>query len=193
MLDTIDRTTKQAAGELQSSPTTSKRELIEATLREDPKKSDRAIAKALSVDHKTVGSVRAQIGVGNSPSGNPSASPDPVSLIARTLASNGLDPSDPALFPILTAAAHRKEKEFNPFDPNPADPDDLCLVAPERLGLACFVNTRNNVVIANGNERDGIDEMVQVNPADLPTLISRLREIQSEFADGEYSHDGARK
>ena len=183
MLDTIERTTEQPAGELQLAPPASKRTLIEAALREDPKKSDRAIAKALGVDHKTVGSVRGQLAAGNSPVGNPAASSDEVvGLIARTLASNGLDPSDPTLFPILTAAANRKEKEFNPFDPK-----DDCLIAPERLGLACFVNTRNNVVIANGNERDGIDEMVQVAPSDLPTLIRRLGEIQSEFADGDYA------
>ncbi len=90
----------------------------------------------------------------------------------------------PEPFPILNAAARTGEKKFNPFDP-----DDDCLVAPERLGLACFVNTRDKVVICNGNVRDGIDEMVQINPVDLDGLISRLREIQSEIRDGVYLRD----
>jgi hypothetical protein len=164
-----------------------KRALIESELRTDPQRSDREIARIVGCDHKTVGSARERLGIA-SPLGN-SAPPNVVGVIAHALSKNGLDPSDPTLFPILTAAAHREQNKFNPFDPNPADPDDLCLVAPERLGLACFVNTRNNVVIANGNERDGIDEMVQVNPLDLDALISRLREIQSEFRDGEYGHN----
>ena len=181
MLDTLERTIESAAAELPLDRSPAER--AEAALREDPKRSDRQIAKAIGVDHKTVGAARTRLGLANSPVGNPAASPDKVvSLIASTLAKNGLDPSDPTLFPILTAAARRAEPAFNPFDPK-----DDCLIAPERLGLACFVNTRNNVVIANGNERDGIDEMVQVAPSDLPTLIRRLGEIQSEFADGAYA------
>ena len=90
----------------------------------------------------------------------------------------------PELFPILNAAKRTGEKKFNPFDP-----EDDCLIAPERLGLACFINTRDNVVIANGNVRDGIDEMVQIAPADLDALISRLSEIQSEIRDGVYLRD----
>jgi hypothetical protein len=171
--------------------TAAKRALIEAELRKDPNRSDRKIADAVGhkIDHKTVGSWRAKLGLatplGNSPPPNMEA-PDIVRTVAVALTKAGLDPSDPTLFPILTAAANREERKFNPFDPK-----DDCLVAPERLGLACFVNTRNNVVIANGNERDGIDEMVQVNPLDLDTLISRLREIASEFRDGIYAEDVA--
>jgi hypothetical protein len=168
--------------------TAAKRALIEAELRKDAGRSDRKIAEAVGhgVCHKTVGSARERLGIaspGNSAPANMEA-PDVVRTVAVALSKAGLDPSDPTLFPILTAAANREERKFNPFDPK-----DDCLVVPERLGLACFVNTRNNVVIANGNERDGIDEMVQVNPLDLDTLISRLREIASEFRDGIYAED----
>jgi hypothetical protein len=181
MLDTLERTTESPAAELPLDQSPAER--AEAALREDPRRSDRQIAKAIGVDHKTVGAARARLGLANSPVGNPAASPDKVvGLIAATLAKNGLDPSDPTLFPILMAAAIRKEPAFNPFDPK-----DDCLIATERLGLACFVNTRNNVVIANGNERDGIDEMVQVSPLDIAVLISRLSEIASEFRDGVYA------
>jgi len=190
MLDTIERPT----AELQLD-TAAKRALIESELRKDPSRTDREIERVLNngnkngICHKTVGAHRRRLGLaspGNSPAAKMTAG-DVVGTVANALSKAGLDPSDPKLFPILTAAARTNEKKFNPFDPNPADPDDLCLVAPERLGLACFVNTRNNVVIANGNERDGIDEMVQVNPADLETLIRRLGEIASEFRDGCYS------
>jgi hypothetical protein len=172
MLDAIER----PAGELQFEQQPSKRELVEAALRADPRKSDRAIAKPLNVDHKTVGAARMRLGLVNSPVGNAAASPSVTNRHGVTLS--------PELFPILNAAKRTGEKKFNPFDP-----DDDCLVAPERLGLACFVNTRDNIVIANGNVRDGIDEMVQINPVDLDGLISRLREIQSEIRDGVYLCD----
>jgi hypothetical protein len=174
MLDTVERTAAADGDELFSPlpasarlDTAAKRALIESELRKDGSRSDREIAEVIKAaahgtcDHKTVGTVRRKIA--NSPA---------------------------ALFPILAAAAARDEKKkFNPFDPKPADPDDLCLIAPERLGLACFVNTRNNICICNGNMRDGIDEMVQIAATDIPALISRLREIQSEFDDGQYDHN----
>jgi hypothetical protein len=83
----------------------------------------------------------------------------------------------PALFPILNSP---KPEKFNPFDP-----DGDCLIVPERLGLAVFINTRDNVVICNGNVRDGIDDMVQINPTDLPVLIRQLGEILSEIHDAD--------
>jgi hypothetical protein len=173
MLDTIEKPAAESPL-LVELPT--KRELIEDALRTDPKKSDRAIAKTFGVDHKTVGAARARLGLINSPVGNAGASQTVTKRHAVTVS--------PELFPILNAAKRTGEKKFNPFDP-----DDDCLIAPERLGLACFVNTRDNIVIANGNVRDGIDEMVQIHPADLDTLISRLREIQSEIRDGVYLRD----
>src|ERR1700694_172610 len=174
MLDTIERTIEKPAAELPLVELPTKRELIEDALRTDPKKSDRAIAKTLGVDHKTVGAARARLGLVNSPAGNAGASQPVTSRHGVTLS--------PELVPILNAAPRTGEKKFNPFDPA-----DDCLIAPERLGLACFVNTRNNVVIANGNVRDGIDEMVQVNPLDLAALIARLSDIASEFRDGVYA------
>jgi hypothetical protein len=171
MLDSLEKPT----GELKLVELPTKRELIEDALRTDPQKSDRAIAKCLGVDHKTVGAARARLGA-NSPMGKPPASQSVTNRNGVTLS--------PELFPILNAAPRTGEKKFNPFDPS-----DDCLIAPERLGLACFVNTRNNVVIANGNVRDGIDEMVQVNPIDLAPLIARLSDIASEFRDGVYASD----
>jgi hypothetical protein len=173
MLSTIEQQSEAREGELFSPPapntTAAKRALIESELRKDADRSDREIAEIIRLshgkcDHKTVGAARARLVL---EAGAP----------------------DPSLFPILMAAAQRNEAKFNPFDPKPADPNDLCLIAPERLGLACFVNTRNNVVICNGNVRDGIDEMVQLAASDIPALISRLREIQSEFDDGQYDHN----
>lgn len=41
--------------------------------------------------------------------------PDVVRTVAVALSKAGLDPNDPTLFPILTAAANCKEKQFNPF------------------------------------------------------------------------------
>jgi hypothetical protein len=167
MLETIEKPTELPLVEL---PT--KRELVVEELRTNPNRSDREIGRICSVDHKTVAAHRKRLGIA-APLGtnSPPLSPSGVTL-------------DPALFPILNAATRTGEKKFNPFDP-----DDDCLVAPERLGLACFVNTRDNIVIANGNVRDGIDEMVQINPVDLEGLISRLREIQSEIRDGVYLRD----
>jgi hypothetical protein len=196
MLSIIEREPGATDGELFSPPAPSantiaaKRALIESELQKDASRSDREIARIVGCDHKTVGTARAKFspkaGIGDHVAATPG---DVTGIIAHALSSAGLDPSDPSLFPILTAAAQRNEKKFNPFDPKPDNPDDLCLIAPERLGLACFVNTRNNVVIANGNMRDGIDEMVQLHAADIPALISRLREIQSEFEDGQYEHN----
>jgi hypothetical protein len=166
-----------------------KRALIEAELLKDASRSDHEIARVVGnkICHKTVAARRREMRLANtrgnsSPPQTRAEAIDVVRLLSTTLAKNGLDPNDPTLFPILTAAAQRNEKKFNPFDPA-----DDCLVAPERLGLACFVNTRSNVVIANGNERDGIDEMVQVNPIDLPALIRQLGEILSEIRDGAYA------
>jgi hypothetical protein len=158
--------------------TAAKRALIESELRKDASRSDREIARAVGngICHKTVGAARERLGLANSPVGNAEASQPVTNRHGVTLS--------PELFPILNAAKRTGEKKFNPFDP-----DDDCLVAPERLGLACFVNTRDNVVIANGNVRDGIDEMVQIHPADLDGLILRLREIQSEIRDGVYLRD----
>jgi hypothetical protein len=173
MLDAIEKPAAESPL-LVELPT--KRELIEDALRTDPNKSDRAIAKSLGVDHKTVGAARARLSLAIPPVGNAGASQTVTNRHGVTLS--------PELFPILNAAKRTGEKKFNPFDP-----DDDCLIAPERLGLACFVNTRDNIVIANGNVRDGIDEMVQIHPADLDTLISRLREIQSEIRDGVYLRD----
>lgn len=182
----LDLLTKPETTELPLD-TAAKRALIESELRKDANRSDRKIADAVGhgICHKTVGATRERLGLAYTlENPGPSAPVDVVRTVAVALSKAGLDPSDPTLFPILTAAAGRKEKQFNPFDPK-----DDCLIAPERLGLACFVNTRNNVVIANGNERDGIDEMVQVAPSDLATLIARLSEIASEFRDGEYAAD----
>jgi hypothetical protein len=157
--------------------TAGKRAVIESELRKDPQRSDRKIAEAVGhgVDHKTIGAARARLGIAT-PLGNAAASQTVTNRHGVTLS--------PDLFPILNAAKRTGEKKFNPFDPN-----DDCLIAPERLGLACFVNTRDNIVIANGNVRDGIDEMVQINPTDLDALIGRLREIQSEIRDGIYLRD----
>jgi hypothetical protein len=157
--------------------TAAKRALIEAELRKDASRSDHEIARVVGnkICHKTVAAARARLRIAL-PLGNSAPSQSVTNRHGVTLS--------PDLFPILNAAARTGEKKFNPFDP-----DDDCLVAPERLGLACFVNTRNNIVIANGNLRDGIDEMVQINPLDLDALISRLREIQSEIRDGAYLRD----
>src|ERR1700694_1849777 len=131
MLDTIERTIEKPAAELPLVELPTKRELIEDALRTDPKKSDRAIAKTLGVDHKTVGAARARLGLTNSPAGNPATS--------RTVTNRHGVTLDPALFPILNSP---KPEKFNPFDP-----DGDSLIVPERLGLAGFVNTRDNVVI----------------------------------------------
>src|SRR5713101_3948209 len=170
MLDAIEK--PEAESPLD---TAAKRALIETELRKDAGRSDREIARVIGCDHKTVGSARERLGIA-SPLGNAAPSQSVTNRHGVTLS--------PELFPILNAAARTGEKKFNAFDP-----DDDCLVAPERLGLACFVNTRDNIVIANGNVRDGIDEMVQVNPADLDALIVRLRDIQSEIRDGVYLRD----
>jgi hypothetical protein len=159
--------------------TAGKRALIEKELRENPQRSDRAIAQAVGhgICHKTVAAARERLGI-NSPPLSPRASQGVTNHHGVTLS--------PELFPILNAP--KKTERFNPFDPRGEDKD--CLIAPERLGLACFVNTRNNVVIANGNMRDGIDDIVQVNPLDLEPLIARLSDIASEFRDGVYASDG---
>src|ERR1700694_3737906 len=95
MLDTIQSTIEKPAAELPLVELPTKRELIEDALRTDPQKSDRAIAKSLGVDHKTVGAARARLGV-NSPAGKPPASQSVTNRNGVTLS--------PELFPILNAA-----------------------------------------------------------------------------------------
>jgi hypothetical protein len=85
MLDTIEK----PAGELPLVEQPTKRELIEDALRTDPKRSDRQIALALGVDHKTVGKVRGKI----VPTASPPVSPPPPGII------------DPP-----------KEPDYDPFD-----------------------------------------------------------------------------
>jgi hypothetical protein len=179
MLDTIEKPT---GAELPLVKQPTKAELIQEELRINSNRSDREIGRVCDVDHKTVAAHRKRLGIATPPG---AANSPPLSTAASQTVTNrhGVTLS-PDLFPILNAAKRTAEKKFNPFDP-----DDDCLIAPERLGLACFVNTRDNVVIANGNIRDGIDEMVQINPVDLDGLISRLREIQSEIRDGVYLRD----
>jgi hypothetical protein len=173
MLDTVERT------ETTELPldTAAKRALIEAELRKDATRSDREIERAIGngICHKTVAAHRKRLGLA-SPLGNSQASQAVTNRHGVTLA--------PELFPILNSP---KPEKFNPFDP-----DGDSLIVPERLGLAVFINTRDNVVICNGNVRDGIDDMVQINPADLPVLIRQLGEVLSEIQDAEKedgSHD----
>jgi hypothetical protein len=159
--------------------TAGKRALIEKELRENPQRSDRAIAQAVGhgICHKTVAAARERLGI-NSPPLSPGASQGVTNHHGATLS--------PELFPILNAP--KKPERFNPFDPRGEDKD--CLIAAERLGLAVFVNTRENVVICNGNIRDGIDEMVQISPSDLHALIRHLGEVLSEIRDAE-KEDGS--
>jgi hypothetical protein len=117
MLDTIERTTETEL----PLDTAAKRALIETELRKDAGRSDREIARIVGCDHKTVGSARERLGIA-SPLGNSAPSQTVTNRHGVTLS--------PELFPILNATARTGEKKFNPFDP-----DDDCLVAPERLGL----------------------------------------------------------
>jgi hypothetical protein len=77
MLDTIESTTENPAGAVPLVDLPTKRELIEDALRADPQKSDRAIAKTLGVDHKTVGAARVRLGIA-SPQGNSPGAPTPT-------------------------------------------------------------------------------------------------------------------
>jgi hypothetical protein len=174
MLDTIESTTEKpaAAPPLVKLPT--KRELIEDALRTDPQKSDRAIAKAIGVDHKTVGAARARLGIA-SPLGN-----SPVTSPGTDISLAGATDKATAM---INALAKPKPR-FNPFDPK-----EECLVAAERLGVAVFVNPRNCVVIANGNVLHGIDEIVQVSFSDLPALIAKLQQLHGEYLKGMWTPD----
>src|SRR4051812_21015861 len=62
MLDIIEQTAELPINP--SAPSISKRERVDQELRENPRRSDREIARIVGCDHKTVGSARAK----NSPS-----------------------------------------------------------------------------------------------------------------------------
>jgi len=151
--------------------------LIETELRKDASRSDREIARAVGCDHKTVAARRREMGIAT-PLGNPSAAGDVVGLIASTLAKNGLDSSDPTLFPILTAAANRDETKFDPYDPK-----EGCLIVTTQLAIACYINTQNCVVIRQEDPNDTDDDMIVIQRDHLPKVISTLRELQSELDD----------
>jgi hypothetical protein len=172
MLDTIE---DHAGAEFELGQQLSKRARIEAELRTNSQRSDREIARVLGdgICHKTVGTARTRLGIAFTVGNSPAA---PATLEAKT---------DQAMA-LINATLHKPppKPRFNPFDPK-----EDCMVAAERHGVAVFVNPRNCVVIANGNVRDGIDEIVQVSFVDLPALIAKLQELHTEYLNGLWTPD----
>jgi hypothetical protein len=128
--------------------TAAKRALIETELRADPTRSDRRIAKILKVDHKTVGTARARLGIA-APLG---ANSPPISP---------WKPTPPA-----------KEPEFDPFDKDGED-----LVVLHQPAIAIYLNPWNAVVIRQRCDSGDADPCIFVCEEHLPKVISKLSEM----------------
>lgn len=159
------------SGAVASSPpvSLSKRDLIEAALHADPTKSDRAIAKTLGVDHKTVGTARARLGIA-SPLGN--SPPADISLAsatdkAMTMIANLAKPAAPVV------------PEWDPFEP-----ESEALVVPPQPAIAVYPNQMGTVTIRQPSDEYGEeDELIVIRPEYVEKLVARLRKVAAEMRE----------
>ena len=107
MLNTIESTIEKPAGELPLVEIPSKREVVEDALRTNPNRSDRQIAEACGVDHKTVGAARVRMGIPAFVGKRNKPSQSVTNRHGVTL--------DPAIFPERGAA--NRGKEIQPVRP----------------------------------------------------------------------------
>jgi hypothetical protein len=147
MLDTIE---KPLGAELELGQPPSKRELIEKELRADPSRSDREIARACNVDHKTVGNVRGKIVPIPSPPVSPAACPPPPGVVDKP--------------------------KYDPFDPKEGDmviPHQPAIAVYENTSGAV-------VIIQCSDDPDQDDPIILVRPEHVEKLIARLRKVAKE-------------
>jgi hypothetical protein len=162
--------------------TAAKRALIESELRENPQRSDRAIAQAVGhgVCHKTVGAARERLGIA-SPLGNSAAPKTREQLLLETLPPdidvNSLAfNADRAKVDAIAAAETIREKLGLNQEENHFLPESESLVLPSQPAIAVYTNRYNQVVIrqeASGYQDE--DFFVYICPQHLDALIVRLR------------------
>ena len=168
MLDTVD-----APAELPLD-TAGKRALIEKELRENPQRSDRAIAAAVGngICHKTVGAARERLGIA-SPLGNSAEQPRTAAeAIARAAA--GEKVNFPTICPPPPGVVD--EPKWDPFAPDSED-----MVIHHQPAIAVYENTVGAVVIRQvSDDPDERDPVIQVRPEHVEKLIARLRKVAAE-------------
>jgi hypothetical protein len=138
--------------------TAAKRALIEKELRDNPNRSDRAIAGAVGnkIDHKTVGAARERLGLGD--------------LVASSSA-RVIDIVAPRACPPPPGVADAPK--YDPFDPKEGD-----MVIPHQPAIAVYENTSGAVVIIQAaSDYQGEDPIILVRPENLDALIVRLRKF----------------